>query len=90
MKWIPKQGEEVYAWDEWSDSRYKRIFIAEVKGNTFPYLCVNYEDEHSYKDGNAFDTDCFQNIGQVSQVVVTMSEIAEMMDCHVEELIIEP
>ena len=90
MKWIPKQGEEVYVWDCWSDSRYKRIFIAEIKDNSFPYLCVDYDNEKFYKDGNAFDTVAFQNIGQVSQVVVTMKEIAELMNCNVDELVIEP
>jgi hypothetical protein len=58
----PKRGDKVLVWDYYEEYAEERIFLTEIEGTEYPYVCVNKDTEEHFINGNVFDTTKWKNI----------------------------
>jgi hypothetical protein len=58
----PKRGDKVLVWDDEEQNAIERIFITQVEGSTYPYICVDTRDENDFINGNSFRICLWKNI----------------------------
>ena len=58
----PKRGDRVLVWDNAEENAIECIFLTQIEGAEYPYICVLTEDEEDFIYGNKFDTNRWKNI----------------------------
>ena len=85
--WKPVKGEVVLA--ELSYNWDSRIFLAEVEGAEFPYVCVSPKDETLYKEGKTFRTVAYRKITKMPPLGIVdghIERINQVLDRKVDDL----
>jgi hypothetical protein len=58
----PKRGDKVFVWDNEEENAIERIFITQVEGAKFPYICVSKNSEEVFINGGIFSICEWKNI----------------------------
>jgi hypothetical protein len=61
-KFKPKRGDKVLVWDDNEENAKECIFLTEIEGAKFPYICVNTISEEAFINGNTFHPTFWKNI----------------------------
>lgn len=70
------RGEKVLVKNEESEKWKERIFVSEIKGSEFPYVCVIPDSEYKFIEGELFRTSDWKYIRR-KENAVTRKEIAD-------------
>ena len=55
-EWQPKRGDRVLVWDNDESKAEERIFLAEIKGSSYPIRTVASDCENDFKEEIEFET----------------------------------
>jgi hypothetical protein len=66
----PKRGDTVLAWNIDEEEAVIEVFLCEIKGAKYPYICVSASDRGKFKLEEEFDTFYYRNIKPVTQKVI--------------------
>jgi hypothetical protein len=59
----PKRGDKVLVWDDNEDMlAVERIFLTEIEGSTYPYICVDQDCEEDFTNGKTFHNTSWINM----------------------------
>jgi hypothetical protein len=58
----PKRGDKVLVWNSNEELAKKRIFVCEIEGTKYPYICVTQSQEEKFINGYGFDIAFWKNI----------------------------
>ena len=62
----PKRGDYVFVNDKRMPDE-KRIFLAKMEGSSFPYICVLYEDQKRFLNGEPFNLSSWEHIEPITK-----------------------
>lgn len=81
-----KRGDYVYVSDNSIEhalkSKNKRIFMAEIKGANFPYICIDGGDEKKFQTNQKFGTSKWIHavkVPEVKEVELTVQEVEKLL-----------
>lgn len=81
-EWKPKRGETVLVgYKSIKDKWLNRIFLCEIEGAKYPFVCVSKATEKEFEDGEEFSTYSFNQIKRLEKpetIEITIEEIAKM------------
>lgn len=83
QEWKPKRGERIMVKD-FNDEWVEAIFLTEIKGAEYPYVCVWEDDEKAYERGEEFLTTGYYEIKPLPQKEhnvkeYTMEQLTEIL-----------
>ena len=58
----PKRGDKVLVWGNNEKHAEERIFVCEIEGSTYPYICVLTAEEKDFINGGIFSTTLWKNM----------------------------
>ena len=61
-EWHPKRGDRVLVWDIKEDKSEERIFLADIKGSSYPIIVVGMNSENEFINNKTFKSACFMNM----------------------------
>jgi len=87
-EWTPKRGELVEVSDGFNGKWSSRIYVTTIEGTTYPYACVDKEDNGLFNNGDVFKITLWTKIRQIKPThkEVTLQEIAEKFGVEVSQL----
>ena len=84
----PKRGDRVLVWDN-NDDPVERIFLAEIKGTSYPIVVVRLGYENEFINNGYFHTNCFMNMKPLPTEHPTetdfKSQVIELIEENIEE-----
>lgn len=88
MTFKPKRGDIVEVSDDGINWQPKpRIFLTEIEGAEYPFICVDSNLENEFKNGGKFRYTPWKYMREVgTKTTLTKSQIAEKLNIPVEEL----
>lgn len=85
--WTPQRGDMVLVRFDESDKWEERIYLTTIKGLPKPIMCVKFEFEEKFKNGQEFNAMGWKQMKQTPKKVnITMQEIADKFGCTIEQL----
>jgi hypothetical protein len=58
----PKRGDKVLVWNNHEENAIECIFLTEIEGTKYPYICVTQSEEEKFINGNVFDIAFWKNM----------------------------
>jgi hypothetical protein len=67
----PKRGGKVLVWDsDEEEDAEERIFLTQIEGAEYPYICVEEDSEEDFINGDTFDTTKWKKINPIPKKVI--------------------
>lgn len=82
-----KRGDRVMVWDDYESRATERIFLAEIKGYEYPYICVSDVSEEKFLSGQTFLVNVWKNCKPIPQKEqLTIKQLAELAGKNIDEI----
>jgi hypothetical protein len=66
----PKRGNKVLVWDHEEENANECIFLTQIEGSKYPYVCVSLAHEEAFINGSLFSFDGWKNIKPLPEKVI--------------------
>jgi hypothetical protein len=76
----PKRGDKVLAWDYEEENAEERIFVCEIEGSTYPYICVLTAEEKDFINGGIFSTTLWKNMKPLPEKEIAKDTLVWVKD----------
>lgn len=86
-EWQPKRGDLVEVSDD-KKNWHTRIFLADIKGSSWPIVVVEQAEENNYKNGDEFDSYCWLYMREIQQPKAEPQPI-QTKEARIAELVAE-
>jgi len=63
----PKRGDKVLVWDNAEENAIECIFLTEIEGTKYPYICVTQSQEEKFINGYGFDIAFWKNMKPITE-----------------------